>query len=323
MNLLHLDDKSAIASTHTVRKAEASTIWRAVAAVSLGVCLPILFLGHGRSVRAAMEPEHITIDSPLNGSVFPPDMAAPTFQWRDPAAQTNEWRIEVSFASGAAAMQFESKGEPMKIGEIDPRCVSNTNKLPELTPEQAAAHTWKPDALTWAAIRKQAGAGAVTVTIRGMAEKGEVSRGEMAMLMSADPVAAPIFYRDVPLMPSETEQGFIKPLATTALPLIEWRMRNVSETGSHVVMTDLHSCANCHSFAANGKTLGLDHGRAAERQGSVCHGSGGKAYDDPQPGRLELVGVPGRGVDPGAGGVHVADIAGWPVRGDDDAAAGD
>jgi len=35
-------------------------------------------------------------------------------------------------------------------------------------------------------------------------------------------------------------------------------MRNVAETGSHVVMTDLHSCANCHSFAANGKTLGMD-----------------------------------------------------------------
>ncbi len=33
------------------------------------------------------------------------------------------------------------------------------------------------------------------------------------MSVSADPVNAPIFYRDVPLMPSETEKGFIKPLA--------------------------------------------------------------------------------------------------------------
>jgi tetratricopeptide (TPR) repeat protein len=80
----------------------------------------------------------------------------------------------------------------------------------------------------------------------------------MKLSISTDPVGAPIFYRDVPLMPSETEKGFIKPLASSAIPLIEWRMRSVAETGSHVVMTDLHSCANCHSFAANGKTLGLD-----------------------------------------------------------------
>ena len=59
-------------------------------------------------------------------------------------------------------------------------------------------------------------------------------------------------------MPSETEKGFIKPLATSAIPLIAWRMRNVADSSSHVVMTDLHTCANCHSFAGNGKTLGLD-----------------------------------------------------------------
>jgi tetratricopeptide (TPR) repeat protein len=78
------------------------------------------------------------------------------------------------------------------------------------------------------------------------------------MRVSADPVGAPIFYRDVPLMPSETEKGFIKPLASGAVPLIEWRMRNVADASSHVVMTGLHTCANCHSFSANGKTLGLD-----------------------------------------------------------------
>jgi tetratricopeptide (TPR) repeat protein len=59
-------------------------------------------------------------------------------------------------------------------------------------------------------------------------------------------------------MPSETEKGFIKPLAATAVPLIAWRMRNVADTCSRVVMAGLHTCANCHSFAANGKTLGLD-----------------------------------------------------------------
>ena len=34
----------------------------------------------------------------------------------------------------------------MRIGEIDPRCVSDNNELPKLTPQQAASWIWKPDA---------------------------------------------------------------------------------------------------------------------------------------------------------------------------------
>jgi len=197
-------------------------------------------------VWAGNEPQPITIDYPLNGSVFPPDMAAPTFLWRDPAPNADSWLIDVSFANGAAEMHLASKGERMQVGEIDRRCISDTNKLPELTPEQAAAHAWKPDAVTWAAIRKQAGAGAVTIAIHGLAAGNggaAVSQGSMEMHVSADPVNAPIFFRDVPLMPSETEKGFIKPLASSAIPLINWSMRNVADEKSHVVMHDLHTCA--------------------------------------------------------------------------------
>src|ERR1035438_6466868 len=211
-----------------------------------------------RAVWANHEPERITIDYPLNGTVFPPDMAAPTFMWRDPAAGASAWRIDVTFANGAAQLHLSSSGERMKVGEIDARCISNTNKLPELTAAQAAAHRWKPDAETWERIKLEARARAVTIAIRGLTAGAEVSRGEMELRVSADAVGAPIFFRDVPLMPSETEKGFIKPLAQGAIPLINWSMRNVADEKSHVVMTDLHSCANCHSFAANGKTLGLD-----------------------------------------------------------------
>ena len=221
-----------------------------------------LLAGLCKSVVAAKdETERILIDYPLNGSVFPPDMEAPTFLWRDSAANANAWRIDVAFANGSAALHVDAKGERMHVGEIDPRCISANNKLPELTPEQAAAHTWKPDAATWAAMKKRAGISAVTITIReyGGGDAGQaVSSGAMQMYVSADPVNAPIFYRDVPLMPSETEKGFIKPLAANAVPLIAWRMRDVADAQSHVVMTGLHTCANCHSFAANGKTLGLD-----------------------------------------------------------------
>ncbi len=80
----------------------------------------------------------------------------------------------------------------------------------------------------------------------------------MRMRTSRDPVGAPIFYRDVPLMPSEVERGVIKPLAASAVPLVAWRLRNVSEPASRTVMENLPVCANCHSFSADGKTMGMD-----------------------------------------------------------------
>jgi tetratricopeptide (TPR) repeat protein len=222
----------------------------------------LVLAGYSHRVHGAAEaPAAITVDYPLNQSVFPPDMEPPTFLWRDPSERATTWKIDVAFASGGPALHIASDGPPMKTGEIDPRCVGPTNKLPELTAEQAAAHTWKPDAATWAAVRKYAVESSATVIVTGYAAGDPaqpLSRGQMQLTISRDPVGAPIFYRDVPLMPSATESGVIKPLAQSAVPLINWRMRDVGEPQSHIVMNDLHSCANCHSFSRDGKTLGLD-----------------------------------------------------------------
>jgi tetratricopeptide (TPR) repeat protein len=215
----------------------------------------------GMAVACAQTgPARITIDYPADGTVFPPDMAPPVFLYRDAAPAAVSWRVDISFADGSAALHLNAPGERMRVGEIDPRCVSPTNRPPQLTPQQAAARTWTPDAAAWAAIKKQSTAGA-TVTISGFAagnDRQPVSRGGMQLHTSADPVGAPIFYRDVPLMPSELEKGVIKPLAASAVPLIAWRLRNVAETRSRVLMEDLPTCANCHSFSADGKTLGMD-----------------------------------------------------------------
>lgn len=200
----------------------------------------------------------ITIDYPLEGSVFPPDMAAPTFLWRDSAKAALEWRIDVTFTDGSAATHAAVRGEPMRVGEIDPRCVSVTNELPKLTPEQAGARTWMPDVMTWEAIKKHSLTYGVTVTITGYHDEQAVSRGRVAFQTSQDPVGAPIFYRDVPLMPAELEKGMIKPLPPKMLPFVAWRVRDVHEPDSRLVMEGLHTCANCHSFSRDGKTLGMD-----------------------------------------------------------------
>ncbi|MGD0200313.1 MAG: tetratricopeptide repeat protein [Bryobacteraceae bacterium] len=223
----------------------------------LGVCgalaLAAVFVG-----GASVPPASITIDYPAEGSIFPPDFAAPTFLWRDAAGDAETWLIEVAFSDGSTPLRIQAPGERMRIGEIDPRCVGATNELPKLTPEQAAARTWAPEAGVWAQIKRHSVERPATVTITGLGKGGPVSSGRVSIRTSKDPVGAPVFYRDVPLMPSETERGVIKPLAAPALPLVAWRLRSVSETSSRVVLSGMHICANCHSFSLDGQTLGLD-----------------------------------------------------------------
>ena len=211
--------------------------------------------------QTARQPAAITIDYPAEASVFPPEFPPPMVLWRDAAAGAAAWTVEAAFADGGPPIRVEARGERMRVGPIDTRCVSPTNQVPKLTPEQAAARSWRPDAETWRAIRGRSTAAPATLRITGYARgtpRRAVSYGQVTIRTSTDPVDAPIFYRDVPLMPAETEKGVIKPLAASAIPLIAWRLRNTGESSSHLLMEGIHSCANCHSVSRDGKTLGMD-----------------------------------------------------------------
>lgn len=196
----------------------------------------------------------IRIDYPADGSIFPPEIAAPVFLWRDTDKSATLWHIDISFADGAPALHLTSRGERLRIGAIDPDCVAPTNEPPRLTPRQAASHTWKPTPGAWETIKRHSVAGPATIAIRGAGPSG----ARVTMRTSRDPAGAPIFYRDVPLMPTQTQAGRIAPLSFAALPLVAWRIRNIAEPSSRVVMESLPVCANCHSFSKDGKTMGMD-----------------------------------------------------------------
>lgn len=213
------------------------------------------------SLAASPETASITIDYPQDGSIFPPDILPPTFIWRDADAAVKSWRIAITFADGSKPIHATSHGEPIQIGKIDPRCVSENNKPPSLTAEQAAAHTWSPDPNMWAIIKQHSVEHPATIEITGVTDSAPdspVSEGRVALTTSKDPVGAPIFYRDVPLMPSEGAKNFIQPLAPSSLFLINWRLRFINQPESRLLIHDLHTCANCHSFSADGKTMGID-----------------------------------------------------------------
>ena len=69
------------------------------------------------------------------------------------------------------------------------------------------------------------------------------------------------------------------------MPLVAWRVRNVGEARSRVVMENLPVCANCHSFSADGKTMGMDLDGLQGNRGHVHPGAGRARDGDPQAGR--------------------------------------
>lgn len=210
-------------------------------------------------LSAAPPVAEIAVDYPEPGSVFPSDFAPPTFLWRDPSKAARLWRIEASFSGGVPPLRAVSRGPRLRLGPIDPDCVAETNQPPALTPLLAAARTWKPTRAAWETIKKYSAARPARITITGLTPAGQVvSRGAVAIRTSTDPVGAPIFYRDVPLMPTETSTGIIKPIAPYAVRLVAWRLRSVSESSSRLVLENLPVCANCHSFSSDARTLGMD-----------------------------------------------------------------
>jgi Flp pilus assembly protein TadD len=219
----------------------------------------------------------ITVDYPQDGSIVPPDLATPTFLWHDAAAAggaaavgaraatgasaaADAWYVGVDLGDGSRVDLLVPGGAPPQ-GTIDERCISERNEIYRPTPYQASAQSWKPDPAVWEAIKAASTGRPAIVTFAGY-RAADPSRpqslGRVTLTTSRDPVGAPIFYRDVPLMPSQTEEGVIKPLAKGALPLIIWRLRDVGRGDSRAMLTDMPTCANCHSFSSDGRRMGMD-----------------------------------------------------------------
>ncbi len=164
------------------------------------------------------------IDYPGDGTLFPPEIIAPTFRWTDERSSSDAWAIKVEFSGGA---------------------------------EPVAAITgqshWRPEREVWETIKNRSLAKKARVTIVGLRWSGNCriqSRAQIEMSTSRDKVASPIFYRDVPL-------PFIDALRN--LTQLKWRLGDISREGRPpAVLENMPVCGNCHSFSTDGKVMGMD-----------------------------------------------------------------
>ena len=202
----------------------------------------------------------LTLDSPLDHSVFPPEIVAPDFRFHEPVKDVERWLIDVDLTPNRSRLYVLTDADPnRRVSIIDERCVTESNVY-KPTARERSVKIWTPDETTWQAIKEASQERDITLTFFGMSKnlRRVVSRGRVSIRTSADVVGASLFYRDVPLMPSENVDGVVKPLAKGALPLIAWRLRDISQPESKIVMEGMPTCANCHSFSSDGSTIGMD-----------------------------------------------------------------
>lgn len=163
----------------------------------------------------------IKITYPFEGTIFPADFHPPAFIWQDSTGTVKNWRAKIEIPG---------------VGEI---ASIVTDK-----------HEWKPNRTDWERIKKYSTGKKAIFSIKSDDVPDEAGTFEITFSVSADPVGAPVFYRDVPLPFS---------YALRHLDEIRWRLGYVNaDTLAGIVMEKLPACANCHSFSADGRTIAMD-----------------------------------------------------------------
>ncbi|MCY2930199.1 MAG: tetratricopeptide repeat protein [Planctomycetota bacterium] len=191
---------------------------------------------YARWEKAALTPQDVVAASkgepagpplrilyPQEGVLFPPDIAAPTFRWKDSLARADTWVVAIGEAGGIA-----------------------------LSPLLKAAE-WTPSDEQWETIKKASLEKGVSVAVYGVLRSKPdriQAAGRITIHTSRDEVGAPIFYREVNL-------PFLDAVKDPSR--IRWRFGPVSSRQQpRVLLTNLPVCGNCHSFSADGSVLGMD-----------------------------------------------------------------
>jgi tetratricopeptide (TPR) repeat protein len=166
----------------------------------------------------------ITIDYPLDDTLFPPEIVAPTFRWRDANPGCRAWVVRVEPGTG---------GSPLNV----------------LT----RVSQWTPSAQEWQVLTKDSVRQPARVAILGVAPgrpPALLTGARVSFRTSTDPVGAPLFYREVTL-------PFVDAVKDPSL--IRWRFGSISSPQQPpIVLQNLPVCGNCHSFNRDGTVLAMD-----------------------------------------------------------------
>lgn len=160
----------------------------------------------------------------FQNSLFPRDFTAPTFYWKDKAANTKSWKVTVE----------------LKSSEKTFTAIVNKDQ-------------WKPEISAWDSIKSLSENKDIIVRVERCepSDNGFLkSKANVTIKISEDDVAAPILYRQIilPTALAEANNQF------TSYDLVDVS----SAKPPTVVLGGFKVCGNCHTITTDGKTIGLD-----------------------------------------------------------------
>lgn len=165
----------------------------------------------------------LAILHPLNDTLFPADIAAPDFEWREKEDDVHQWLVMVGI----------SDGNPLNI--------------------MCSAPQWTPGREVWERIKRNSRQRRVPITVLGIRSDPVpeiVSQGSVRISTSRDTVDSPIMFRRVP--PSFS-------YASRHPELMEWCLGDISSyEAPPVIMSKQPVCTSCHTFSRDGRYLGMD-----------------------------------------------------------------
>ena len=174
--------------------------------------------------REGGEYGQLAIHYPLDETLFPPEIAAPTFRWQPENDASDAWIVAIEFQDSGSRMSFS--------------CFETE---------------WTPSDEQWETIKRRSLEKPAKVTILGVDRPSRnkiLSAAGIRISTSNDEVGAPIFYREVNL-------PFIDAVKDPSH--IRWRFGAIScKRQPPIVLEKMPVCGNCHSFSADGQVLGMD-----------------------------------------------------------------
>ena len=99
------------------------SVWYSILAVALlaGAILAVWSIRRGESeldiqrilavYREDAQYGGLALTYPLDGTLFPPEIIAPTFQWEDRKADSDAWLVTITFADGGRRMSFPASAQ--------------------------------------------------------------------------------------------------------------------------------------------------------------------------------------------------------------------
>jgi hypothetical protein len=160
-----------------------------------------------------------SIINPFSGALFPPEFPAPAFEWKSESTDSIPW--EVSLITSDKSYSINA--------------VTHQNH-------------WTPDQSEWDSLKIMSGFRKIKFTIK---KHNNSKKNERIFLqISKDTVGAPILYREMPIPFIAAEKN----LEAMNYMLIDPGSREKP----HTAMKGFSVCGNCHSFSADGSTIGLD-----------------------------------------------------------------